>query len=155
MSKDADYLSIALEEAALAAKEGEIPVGAVIVKDDRILSRAHNRRESDRSALAHAEVLCISEACRRLGSWRLSGCTLYVTLEPCPMCAGAILNARLDRVVFALPDARAGCFGSVLQMNAYPFNHRVALSRGGEEHAALSSDMMRRFFAERRQKSGN
>lgn len=153
MSNDADYLAIALEEAALAAQEGEIPVGAVIVKDGRILSRAHNRRENDRSALAHAEILCISEACRKLDTWRLGGCTLYVTLEPCPMCAGAILNARLDRVVFALPDARAGCFGSVLQMNAYPFNHRVALAHGEEEQAAMSSDMMRRFFAARRQKS--
>lgn len=150
MSDDLRYMSLALEEAARASEEGEIPVGAVLVCAGRVIAAAHNRREQDQNALAHAEMLCIDAACRERGSRRLQDCTLYVTLEPCPMCAGAILNACLSRVVFGLPDAKSGCFGSVLQMNALPFHHRVALTAGiceGEAHR-----LMRDFFAARRKK---
>ena len=100
LQRDCHWMRQALEEAHKAAELHEIPVGAVIVYQNEIIARAHNRRELDQDALAHAEVLCIQQACQKLGSWRLSGCELYVTLEPCPMCSGAIINARLDRVVY-------------------------------------------------------
>ena len=107
--RDAHWMHQALLEAKKAAALGEIPVGAVIVRDEQVIARAHNRRELDQDAMAHAEVLCIQQACRVLNSWRLSGCTLYVTLEPCPMCSGAIINSRLDRVVYGAKDDKAGC----------------------------------------------
>lgn len=109
--QDAHWMRQALLEAKKAAQLGEIPVGAVIVRDNQVIARAHNRRELDQDALAHAEVLCIRQACQTLQSCRLSGCQLYVTLEPCPMCSGAIINARLDRVVYGARDPKAGCAG--------------------------------------------
>ena len=116
--QDAHWMRQALLEAKKAAQLGEIPVGAVIVRDNQVIARAHNRRELDQDALAHAEVLCIRQACQTLHSWRLSGCQLYVTLEPCPMCSGAIINARLDRVVYGARDPKAGCAGSVAESAA-------------------------------------
>ena len=109
---DAYYMKNALEQAKLAAEKGEIPVGALVVDSEsgEILAAAHNLRESNKSAIAHAEVLAIEEACKKRGSWRLHGCTLYVTLEPCPMCAGALVNSRIDRVVYGAKDMIAGCF---------------------------------------------
>lgn len=121
--RDAHWMHQALLEAKKAAALGEIPVGAVIVRDEQVIARAHNRRELDQDAMAHAEVLCIQQACRVLNSWRLSGCTLYVTLEPCPMCSGAIINSRLDRVVYGAKDDKAGCAGSVADLFVMPFNH--------------------------------
>lgn len=106
LQRDCHWMRQALEEAHKAAELHEIPVGAVIVYQNEIIARAHNRRELDQDALAHAEVLCIQQACQKLGSWRLSGCELYVTLEPCPMCSGAIINARLDRVVYGAKDEK-------------------------------------------------
>ena len=99
---DSVYMKRALELAELAAKAGEVPVGAVVIKDGRIISEGYNRRETDSSATAHAEIIAVEGACRALGTWRLSGCTLYVTLEPCPMCAGALINSRIDRVVYGV-----------------------------------------------------
>ena len=105
---DASFMEYALAEAQKAADIGEVPVGAVIVKDGKVIASAHNFRENGKIATAHAELLAIEEACRTLGGWRLCGCTLYVTLEPCPMCAGAIINSRLDRVVYGAADPAAG-----------------------------------------------
>ena len=148
--EDSFYMkeAIALAERAMAA--GEVPVGAVIVKEGEILCGASNLRETNGVATAHAELLAIEEACRRLGGWRLGGCTLYVTLEPCPMCAGAIVNSRLDRVVYGVKDPVAGCCGSVLNFNSYPFNHAFSLTGGVCEEECRA--LLRRFFAEKRGK---
>ena len=110
----------ALKEAELAAIEDEVPVGAIIVRNGEILTKAHNTREKDKNALYHAEIKAINEACKILGGWRLVGCTLYVTLEPCPMCAGAIINSRIERVVYGAPDHKAGAFGTMINLTDYP-----------------------------------
>ena len=110
----------ALKEAEIAANEDEVPVGAIIVRNGEILVRAHNTREKDKNALYHAEIKAINEACKILGGWRLVGCTLYVTLEPCPMCAGAIVNSRIERVVYGAPDHKAGAFGTMINLTDYP-----------------------------------
>ncbi len=147
---DEQFMKIALTQAKSAAADGEIPVGAVLVKDGTVVAQAHNKTEGDRSPLAHAELLCIEQACKTLGDWRLDGCTLYVTLEPCPMCAGAILNSRISRVVFGLKDPKAGCFGSLMQMSDCPFAHKVSLRRGVYEAEAKS--LLQDFFDEKRKK---
>ena len=148
--EDLHWMSLALEEAELAMREGEIPVGAVIVRNGQLLSRAHNLCESGSDATAHAECLAIGQACREVGSWRLSDCTLYVTLEPCPMCAGAAVNARLGRIVYAARDPRAGAFGSLLDLRSYPLEGRPAVEQGAMESESLA--LLRAFFAERRKK---
>lgn len=130
MRTDESYMSLALELAREAAKLGEVPVGAVAVWDGEVVGTGFNRRETGKNALAHAELEAIDAACRRLGGWRLHRCDLYVTLEPCPMCAGAIVNARIRRVVFGARDPKAGCFGSVSDFAALPFNHRPAVAGG-------------------------
>ena len=147
---DEGFMRQALALAEQAFATGEVPVGAVLVKDGRVLCGAYNLRETHRSVTAHAELLAIEEACRLLGDWRLSGCTLYVTLEPCPMCAGAIVNGRIDRVVYGIKDPAAGCCGSVLNLNAYPFSHAFSLSGGVCEKECGA--LLRRFFAEQRSK---
>ncbi len=141
------YMTAALELAAEAAAEGEVPVGAVVVKDGVIIGTGRNRRETGKHALAHAEIEAIHNACTALGGWRLSGCTLYVTLEPCPMCAGAIINARLDRVVFAAEDPKAGSCGSLVDLFSLPYNHRPAVEHGllEEESRALLKGFFRRL----------
>lgn len=146
--EDVRWMREALIEAEKAAELGEIPVGAVMVYQGQIIARAHNRRELDCDALAHAEVLCIAQACKKLHSWRLSGCTLYVTLEPCPMCSGAIINARIDRVVYGAKDDKAGCAGSVADLFVMPFNHTPVVRSGilAEE----CGEVLRRFFSELR-----
>lgn len=126
-ARDIFWMHHALALAAAAAADDEVPIGAVVVKDHRIVGIGRNRREKGKNALAHAEIEAIGEACRTLNSWRLHGCTLYVTLEPCPMCMGAIINARLDRVVYGAKDAKAGCCGSMLDLNDFPFNHHPAV----------------------------
>ena len=148
MQQDDQYMRQALRLAEEAAALGEVPVGAVIVRGDEVVACGYNRRETDHAATAHAELLAIEEACKRLGSWRLHGCTLYVTLEPCPMCAGAILNARLDRVVYAAADEKAGACGTVVNLFEMGFNHRPILKSGvlAKEASALLSA----FFAELR-----
>ncbi len=140
----------ALELARLAALAGDVPVGAVIVREGEIVAEAYNEREANGSAIAHAEILAIERACERLGRWRLSDCELYVTLEPCPMCAGAILNARLGAVCYALGDPRAGSLGSVLNLNSYPLLYRVRTESG--LCADESRELLNSFFKERRQR---
>lgn len=134
----------------MAAEEGEIPVGAVIVKGDKVLAREHNRCEGNHSATAHAELLAIEEACRKAGHWRLEDCTLYVTLEPCPMCAGAAINARIPRIVYGARDARMGACGSLLDLSRYPLEIKPQYQSDvlGEECA----DLLRLFFADLRKK---
>ena len=130
MQTDESYMSLALELAREAAKLGEVPVGAVAVWDGEVVGTGFNRRETGKNALAHAELEAIDTACRKLGGWRLHRCDLYVTLEPCPMCAGAIVNARIRRVVFGARDPKACCFGSVSAFAALPFNHRPEVVGG-------------------------
>jgi tRNA(Arg) A34 adenosine deaminase TadA len=139
------YMRMALAEADRAALLGEVPVGAVIVHEGEVLARAHNRREVDRDPLAHAELLVIRDAARRLGRWRLSGCTLVVTLEPCPMCAGAMVNARVDRVVLGAADPRCGAAGSTFDLlGDLRLNHRPEVVRG--VMAAACSERLSSFF---------
>ena len=147
---DEFFMKKALEQASLAEKNGDVPIGAVVVKDGEIISKGYNERVLCGSATSHAEVLAIERACKKLGSWRLSGCTLYVTLEPCPMCAGAIINSRVDRVVFGTKDAKAGCFGSLINFNSYPFNHKPELVCG--VCADECADILSEFFEKRRKK---
>ncbi len=127
---DVIYMNEAIAEANAAGKRGEVPIGCVIVHDGRVIARAGNARERDKNSLRHAEISAIDEACRVRGGWRLFGCTLYVTLEPCPMCAGAIVNSRIDRVVYGAKDAKAGAFGSVIHLNSYPLNHKPEVVSG-------------------------
>ncbi len=148
LERDERFMRLALEQAKIAAKLGEIPVGAVVVKDGEVIGKGYNRREVDSSATAHAEVLAIEAACKTLGTWRLTDCELYVTLEPCPMCAGAIINSRIRRVVYGAKDEKAGCCGSVADFFVMPFNHNP-FSRSGileEDCRRLLQD----FFAELR-----
>ncbi|HEY75373.1 MAG TPA: nucleoside deaminase [Thermoflexia bacterium] len=136
----------ALAEAEKALAHEDVPVGAVAVRDGRIVGRGHNRREVDRDPTAHAEMIALREAARTLGGWRLRGVTLYCTLEPCPMCAGAMVQAQIDRLVYGADDPKAGAAGSVVELLREPrFNHRVAVTRGvlAEEARTLLS----RFFA--------
>jgi len=147
-ARDEAYMRQALALAQEAARLGEVPVGALVVKDGAVIGRGYNRRELDGSATAHAEVLAIEAACKALGSWRLEGCDLYVTLEPCPMCAGAILNARIRRVVFGLRDEKAGCCGSVADLFAMPFPY-TPLYRSGVL-AEECRQVLRDFFVKLR-----
>lgn len=145
-----EYMKRALELAQRAAELGEVPVGALVVKDGQIISEAYNLRENGGGATAHAELLAIEKASKRLGSWRLSGCELYVTLEPCPMCAGAIINARIDKVIFGAKDAAGGAFGSVMDLNSYPLGHKTKIESGILEEECAS--LLRTFFEDRRDK---
>lgn len=143
------YMRLALELAAEAAAEGEVPVGAVIVREGAVVGVGRNRRERARNALAHAEIEAIADACRRLGGWRLFGSTLYATLEPCPMCAGAMVMACLDRCYFGARDARQGCCESVYALPGDPaFYHRLPCVGGLMEEEAAA--LLRRFFQARR-----
>ncbi len=128
--EDIQFMEAALELAKEAAADGEVPVGCVIVRKGEIVGRGRNRREINKSALAHAEIEAISDACRTLGGWRLWECTLYVTLEPCPMCAGAILNARIPRVVYGASDAKCGAVRSVCSLFSMEFNHHPQVEAG-------------------------
>ena len=150
MMTDTDYMKRALDLAELAARSGDIPVGALVVdkRTGEIIGEGYNEREKGGGACAHAEIMAIEQACRKRGGWRLSGCTLYVTLEPCTMCAGACINSRIDRVVFALKDAKAGAFGSVLSLNSFPLNHKVDIVSGVCENE--SAALLRAFFEARR-----
>lgn len=148
MNDDLYYMSEAVKEARLAADIDEVPVGAVVVRDGEIIARAHNLRETEKNALCHAETMAVDAACKILGGWRLPRCTLYVTLEPCPMCAGAIVNSRIERVVFGAYDKRAGAFGSVLDLNAYPLNHKPEIVGGVMEEECRT--MLQEFFKRKR-----
>lgn len=145
------FMKRALVLAEQALNLGEVPVGAVIVCGNEIISEAFNTRETERNALLHAEISAIDMACKKLGGWRLHMCDLYVTLEPCPMCAGAIVNARIKRVVFGAKDFKAGAFGSVINLNSYPLNHKPEIISGVFEQE--SQNLLRRFFADLRKKN--
>lgn len=139
MENDILFMQQALLLAKEAAEEAETPVGAVIVRNGAIIASGRNRRENGKNALYHAEIEAIDNACKTLGGWRLPGCTLYVTLEPCPMCTGAIINARIERVVYGAADAKAGSMGSVTDLTQLPYNHKPVVEKGilQEECAAL------------------
>lgn len=147
-----EYMLEALALAMEAGLAGEVPVGAVVVKEGQVIGRGRNRREAAQTALAHAEIEAIHQACSALGSWRLNGCQLYVTLEPCPMCTGAIINAHIGTVVYGPDDPRAGCAGTACDLFSLPASHRPELYRGflEEECRALLQD----FFQGLRQKEG-
>lgn len=146
---DQDYMREALAEARKAYAMGEIPIGAVLVHEGQIISRHHNRREIDHDATAHAEMLVIREACELLSRWRLTGCSLYVTIEPCPMCAGAIINSRLDKVVYGSSDYKGGAVESLFNVLSHPvLNHEPVVVAGVLSDEC--SQIMKDFFKERR-----
>ena len=149
---DEGFMREALALAQVAADEGEVPVGCVVVRDGEIVGRGRNRRESAKSALAHAEIEAIAEACRNLGGWRLWQCTLYVTLEPCPMCAGAIINARLPRVVYGAKEPTNGCCGSAVDLFMLPCSQKPEIVPGvlEEECSAMLSAFFRRLREKRK-----
>ena len=138
------FMAEALALAREAVAEGDVPVGCVIVRDGEVVGRGRNRRELNGDATAHAEVEAIRDACARLGGWRLHGCALYVTLEPCPMCAGAIINARVEEVRYGVKDEKAGCCGSVLNLFEERFNHRPRIYQGPLEREC--GDVLQSFF---------
>ncbi|NEU32673.1 tRNA adenosine(34) deaminase TadA [bacterium LRH843] len=145
------WMNFAILEAQKAEKIGEVPIGAVIVKDNEVIATAFNRRETTKQAVAHAELMAITDACEKLDSWRLTGCTLYVTLEPCPMCAGAIVQSRIDTVVYGASDPKAGCAGTLMNLLDEPrFNHKVHVISGCLEHECGS--LLTAFFRQLRRK---
>ena len=151
LTREEKYMKAAIREAKKAWALGEVPIGCVIVYEDKIIGRGYNRRMVDHSALAHAEIAAIKKACKRMGDWRLEECELYVTLEPCPMCAGAIVQARIPKVYIGSMNPKAGCAGSVLNLlDEKGFNHQVETEEGllGEE----CSMMLKEFFKELREK---
>ena len=147
---DFELMGLALEEAAKAAALGEVPVGAVVARHGEVVATAHNTRETEKNALHHAELLAIDAACKALGGWRLWECELFVTLEPCPMCAGGIINSRLRRVVYGAADTKAGCCGSVTDLFALPFNHHPVVEKGLRE--AEAQQLLQAFFVSLREK---
>lgn len=145
MKKDEKYMVIAMEEAEKARAMGEVPIGAIIVHEDKVIGRGHNIRETTQQTLSHAELLAIQEANEVIGSWRLEDCTLYVTLEPCAMCAGAIVQSRIKRVVYGATDPKAGCAGTLMNLlTEERFNHQVEVITGVLQMEC--SDMLRDFF---------
>ena len=149
MNPDEKYMKEAIKQAKKAYALGEVPIGCVIVYQDKIIGRGYNRRNTDRNTLAHAEITAINKASKKMGDWRLEGCTLYVTLEPCQMCAGAIVQARITEVVMGSMNPKAGCGGSILNILEMPeFNHQVHVKRGVLEDAC--SAMLKTFFKELR-----
>lgn len=150
MTRDEFYMGKALAEAQIAYDAGEIPIGAVIVYEKKVIARAYNLRETLPCATAHAELLAIEKACRALSRWRLSGCTLYVTVEPCPMCAGAIVNSRIDRLVYGCDDPKAGAVRSIFSIVDNPrLNHRVDILSGVREEECRT--LLKDFFKMRRE----
>ncbi len=149
MLSDTDAMRTALLGAQRAESTGDVPVGAVVVHEGKIIAHAHNRREADADPLAHAEILVLRAAAQKLGRWRLSGCTLYVTLEPCPMCAGAVVHSRVDRLVFAAHDPRTGAAGSIYNIVADERLNHAPMVQGGVL-ATESSTLIREFFRRRR-----
>ena len=146
---DETYMRMALEEAELAAAEGEVPIGAVVVCDGEVVARAHNRRENDLDPSAHAEFRAMVEASRALGRWRLTGCTVYVTLEPCLMCAGLMVNGRIDRCVYGAADPKGGALGTLFDVSHDPrLNHEFAVTSGVLANEA--AEQLRSFFRARR-----
>ncbi len=151
MTEDQKFMKEAIRQAKKAYALEEAPIGCVIVLDGKIIARGYNRRNTDKNTLAHAELNAIRKASRKLGDWRLDGCAMYVTLEPCPMCAGAIVQSRIQRVVMGCRNPKAGCAGSVMNLLQAPgLNHRAEIAEGIFEEEC--SELMRRFFRELREK---
>ena len=149
--KQEKYMKMALKEAKKAYDLNEVPIGCVIVKDDKVIGKGYNKRNTDKNVLSHAELIAMKQACKKTGDWRLEGCTMYITLEPCQMCAGAIVQARIPETVIGCMNPKAGCAGSVLnllQMEA--FNHQVEITRGVREEECAT--MLSNFFRRLRQK---
>ncbi|MCD7778852.1 MAG: tRNA adenosine(34) deaminase TadA [Clostridiales bacterium] len=145
------YMNLAIEEGKKAFDNDEVPIGCVIVYEGEVIGRGANSRISDKNPLCHAEIKAINEACGKVGDWRLEGCSLFVTIEPCPMCSGAILQARIDRVVFGASNPKAGCCGSILNMmDDDRFNHKVEVVKGIKEEECAR--LMKDFFKRRREK---
>lgn len=152
--KDLFFMAEAVKEAQKAAAIGEVPIGAIVVYNDEIIAKAHNLRETSQKAVTHAELMAIQQACEVIGSWRLEETTLYVTLEPCPMCAGAILQSRVPRVVYGARDSKAGCVDSLYHLlNDARFNHECDVTEGvlAEETGALLSDFFRELRARKKE----
>lgn len=151
--QDEKFMREAIKQAKKAAAIDEVPIGCVIVCDGKIIARGYNKRNTMKTTLAHAELLAIRKACRKLGDWRVENCTMYITLEPCQMCAGAIVQARIPRVVIGAMNKKAGCAGSILNLlEMREFNHQVQVTRGVMEE--VCSQMMRDFFKEMRKRKG-
>ena len=149
MKTHEEYMQLALEEARKAAALGEIPIGAVLVHEGEVVARAHNMRETWQDGTAHAEIIVMQKGCKKLGRWRLSGCALYVTVEPCPMCSGAIVNSRIDTVVYGCPDVKAGGAESIFNIITNPnLNHTATVISGVCEEAC--AQVMKDFFKRRR-----
>jgi tRNA(adenine34) deaminase len=148
---DEFYMQMAIDEAKKARQKDEVPIGAVIVKDGEVIAKGSNLRETNQNALAHAEIVAINEACQKVGFWRLEDCTLYVTLEPCQMCAGAIIQSRIERVVYGAIDPKAGCGGSLYNLlQDERFNHQVELTTG--VLAEQCGQMLKQFFRDLRER---
>ncbi|WP_416143806.1 tRNA adenosine(34) deaminase TadA [Planococcus koreensis] len=157
MEQDHYYMQMAIEEAEKAAAKGEVPIGAVIVHKGEVIARAHNLRETSQNAVTHAELLAIQEACQKLGNWRLEDTNLYVTLEPCPMCAGAILQSRIPRVIYGARDSKAGCVDSLYRLlNDERFNHQCEVTENvlADECGGLLTQFFRAIRENKRRKSG-
>lgn len=148
-NRDEFFMNKAIQYAKVSAMEGEVPVGAVIIMGDEIISYGRNRRELGKNALYHAEIEAINNACKKLGGWRLWKCEMFVTLEPCPMCAGAIINSRIPRLVFGAKDTKAGSCGSVVNLFELPYNHKPTVTYGILENEC--SSMLTEFFKNLRQ----
>ena len=157
MDQDEIYMKEALLLAKRAEEDDEVPVGCVIVRDGQIIARAYNRRQTDKCATAHAEILAIEEACRVLGGWRLPRTVMYVTLEPCPMCAGALINARVDKVVYGASDIRFGALGSLFNLAELPLNHKLEVEGGvlGDECKNILSDYFKRKRKKKAEPNGS
>lgn len=146
---DEKYMKEAIKQAKKAESIDEVPIGAIIVHNDKIIARAHNLRESKQNAVAHAEIVAIQKACKKLGSWRLENCILYVTLEPCPMCSGAILQSRIERVVYGASDPKGGCIESCMQMyEVNGFNHYPKVTSGVLKEEC--SELLKNYFKQKR-----
>ncbi|MCQ2499589.1 MAG: tRNA adenosine(34) deaminase TadA [Lachnospiraceae bacterium] len=149
LTEEEKYMKAALKEALKAYELGEVPIGCVIVYEGKIIGRGYNRRNTDKNTLSHAEITAINKASKKMGDWRLEGCTMYVTLEPCQMCSGAIVQSRMDKVVIGTMNPKAGCAGSILNiLNMEEFNHRVETVRGVMEKEC--TDILQKFFKELR-----
>ena len=158
MSDDERYMKEAVRQAKKAAALGDVPIGCVIVHDGRVIARGYNRRMADHNTLSHAEIIAIKKACKKMGDWRLEECTMYVTLEPCPMCAGAIVQARIPRVVIGCMNPKAGCAGSVLDLlHEEGFNHQAETESGvlGEECSCMMKDFFRELRAKKQREKDN
>lgn len=148
--RDEKYMKLALKEAKKAAEINEVPIGCVIVQGDKVVGKAYNKRNTDKNVLSHAELIAMQQACKKTGDWRLEDCTMYITLEPCQMCAGAMVQARLKRAVIGSMNAKAGCAGSVLNiLQMEQFNHQVEVERGVLEEEC--STLLSSFFADLRE----